>query len=257
MNPPARLSDQSTRRTLVTRASITRPMTSNRTVSPTLMRNRSRRLSSIDTSASADGDASQNVPSRHRFVTLEVRTVGDGVLARQRAAAAHVFVVVEGHFTPLHAGDACAQDRQQPRRWCARLLPALEQRGHLRHLILLHVEQEHVGQIRRDVDAELGNEVLLKRAHPDDEEAAETDGEQHDARLTAGSAQLQHRVTQREPVAPATAAESRQSARCRRGAGRAAVAGKANRDNNPPTAQRARLPDRERDQPGDDDDNHE
>ena len=50
MKPPARLSPHSTWRTLVTRASMVRPSTSKRMVSPTLIPKRSLMLSSIDTS---------------------------------------------------------------------------------------------------------------------------------------------------------------------------------------------------------------
>ena len=100
MKPPARLSVHSTCRTLLTRASMVRPSTSNRIVSPTLIRKRSRMLSSIDTSAAPAGsvvppDSPQNDPSTTRSLVFERRPIRDGVFTGERSAAAHVLVILE------------------------------------------------------------------------------------------------------------------------------------------------------------------
>jgi hypothetical protein len=63
MNPPARLSDHSTRRMLVTFAATTRPRMSKRIVSPGLMLNCSLMNCSTETSASSDGVSSQILPA--------------------------------------------------------------------------------------------------------------------------------------------------------------------------------------------------
>ena len=66
MNPPLRASSHSTSRTLDTRASIGRPATSNRMLSPTLILKRSWMLFSIETSRGlrpVTGGAVQKVPS--------------------------------------------------------------------------------------------------------------------------------------------------------------------------------------------------
>ena len=69
-----------------------------------------------------------------------------------------------------------------------------------RGLILLDVDQEHVRRVGGQVERELPEQVRLHRAHADDEEAAQPDGKQHEARLVAGTVQMQRRVTQREPA---------------------------------------------------------
>ena len=118
MKPPARKSRPVDSRMLVTRAVTMRPSTSKRIASPTLnLRTRSRRLSSIDTSGSpAGGPSSHHAPSIELLVGLEVGPIGDGELARQAAAAAHVLVALEVDVASAHADDARAQHRNQLRR---------------------------------------------------------------------------------------------------------------------------------------------
>ncbi|MEZ5288809.1 MAG: hypothetical protein R2712_29220 [Vicinamibacterales bacterium] len=84
MKPPARLSDHSTWRTLVTRAAMGRPRTSKRMRSPTWMPKRSLMLSSIETSTSASGSLDalfQNCLFGQALVVLERVPVGDRVFA--------------------------------------------------------------------------------------------------------------------------------------------------------------------------------
>ena len=212
MKPPERLSPHSTCRTLVTRASRVRPSTSKRMVSPTLIPKRSRMLSSIDTSVTGIAPA----PARGRrsrlsrgvsperaiddaLVGLERGAVGDGVFARQRAAPAHVLVVLELNLAALDRHDPGPQDRNQARRRRTRLLPGGDDGAHGVHLIRLDVQQEHVGGVGRHVHRELRNQVLLQRANADDEEAAQPHGQEDDANLAAWTAELQHSVAEREP----------------------------------------------------------
>src|SRR5688572_23045522 len=139
-----------------------------------------------------------NLPGHHFLVALELGAVGDGVFAPQRAAAADVLVVLEIDLAPLDADDTGAQHRQQTRLGGARLLVSRDRGAHPLDLVLLDVEQEHVGRFRIDVDRELGDQVFLQRPNADDEEAAEADREQYDPHLAAGAPQLQHGVPQRE-----------------------------------------------------------
>ena len=89
-----------------------------------------------------------------------------------------------------------------------------EERAHAVHLVALDVEQEHVGRFRVDLDRELLEQARLQRPHADDEERAEADGQQDDARLVAGPRQVQHGVPQRKravrsPAAPGARTSSR------------------------------------------------
>ena len=134
--------------------------------------------SSIETSGSADGP-SQNVPSRirsfdsrwSRYVTVYSRRPVPTTRARS-------------------TGSSCASAPPVAR--------AGEERADALGLILLNVEQEHVGRVGRHLNRELVEQAGLQRSDPDDEERAEADGQQDDPRLVAGTRQMQHRVTQRE-----------------------------------------------------------
>ncbi len=117
MKPPARLSDHSTCRTRATCAATVRPSTSKRIVSPTWILKRALMLSSIDTSPPLGGGAVG--PRRavdDALVGLEVAAIGDGVFARQRAAAAHVLVVLERHSWPARRRRARAAPAHARRR---------------------------------------------------------------------------------------------------------------------------------------------
>ncbi len=85
---------------------------SNRTVSPTLMLKRSRSPSSIDTSASVDGEF-QNAPVDDRLVRLQVIAIGHGVFAAERAALADVLEALEVRLAALDARHPRAQHRDQ------------------------------------------------------------------------------------------------------------------------------------------------
>ena len=137
-----------------------------------------------------------------RSLPLERRAIGDGVFASQRAAAADVLVVLQLDLAARDADHPGAQHGQQARRGCAGVLASRDRVPHGVHLIGLDVEQEHVGSVGRQVHRELGDQVLLQRAHAEDEEAAQADGQQDDPHLRSGTAQLEHGVTQGEPARP-------------------------------------------------------
>ena len=89
-----------------------------------------------------------------------------------------------------------------------------QERAHAVGLLALHVDQEHVGRVRGGLDRELLEQARLQRSDADDEERAEPDGQQDDARLVARPRQVQHRVPQRErarawPAARSSATSSR------------------------------------------------
>ena len=69
-----------------------------------------------------------------------------------------------------------------------RRLARVEERPHRRHLRRQDLDQEHVGPARRQLERELLQQVGLQRPDADDEEAADADGEQDDARLVARDA---------------------------------------------------------------------
>ena len=68
-------------------------------------------------------------------------------------------------------------------------------------LIPLDVDEEDVGAaLAARRSTELGEQVLLQRAHAEDEEAAEADRQQDDARLVARTAEAEDGMAQREPA---------------------------------------------------------
>ena len=79
-------------------------------------------------------------------------------------------------------------------------LPFCSSRNAARRVLLigLNVDQEHVGRILADLHREVLQQIGLQRADAEDEEGAETDGEQDDARLIAGTRDVQHRLPERE-----------------------------------------------------------
>ena len=217
MKPPARKSCQSTRRTLVTRAVMMRPSTSNRISSPTLMReprrklpslSRSEKRSSIDTSACPwSGSSPHHSPSMSSSLASRLRAIRHGVLARQPATPC-LLVAVDVHLTPADGHDARAQRRDHlgPGRVTVGLI---EKRLEPVALVGLDVDQKHVGRIRTGLDGEVAQQVGLKRPHPEDEKRAETDGQQDDARLIAWPRDVQNRLPQREMTANTAAAGRR------------------------------------------------
>ena len=97
---------------------------------------------------------------------------------------------------PRHAGHPRTQNRQKT----GRLLDPLRKQGaDTSHLVLLDVEEKHVGGIVADLEREGAEQVRLDRVNPDDEEAAQPDRQQDHPRLVAGSRQVEHGVSQREP----------------------------------------------------------
>ena len=76
--------------------------------------------------------------------------------------------------------------------------PLGQEGAHLLDLVLLDVDQEHVGPALFELDRELVQQVGLQRADAEHEERAEPDGQQDDARLVARALQAEHRVPQRE-----------------------------------------------------------
>ena len=67
-------------------------------------------------------------------------------------------------------------------------------------LILLHVDQEHVGRVRLQRDGEFARQVHLQQPHAEDEEHAEADGQQNHPGLMTGTPEPIDRVPQREPL---------------------------------------------------------
>ena len=152
-------------------------------------------LSSIDTSARLAASGSRRgspglAPERaldDALVALERRPIGDGVFARQRAAAAHVLVVLELNLPALDAHDPGPQHRQQARRRRTRLLAEPRSPPARR-------PPDPTGcragtcRARRapDPPRTRAHQVLLQRTHAEDEEAAQAHGQQDDAHLDPG-----------------------------------------------------------------------
>ena len=208
MKPPLRESRQSTSRMLVTLASIgaaedVEPHRVADVDAEALVRC----PCSIDTSGSADGPC-QNAPVDDALVRLEVVAIGDGVLARRasraRARPRSSRASSRRPSTPVTRARSTGISRDAP----APCAGSRQERPHAVHLTALHVDQEHVGRVGRHLDRELAEQVRLQRSHADDEEGAEADGEQDDARLVAGPRQVQHRVPQRERPRAARAART-------------------------------------------------
>ena len=186
---------------------------------------RSCRLCSIDTSGSADGPF-QNAPVHDALVRLEVIAIGDGVLARERSARAarprSVSSVVSGRSTPStrarSTGISCdvagaVRRVAEERAHAVRPAPAGCRAGTCPARPPPTCTENSLEQAR------------LQRPDADDEERAEADGEQDDARLVAGPRQVQHGVAQRKrprvapaarPARPAAGPASMQHERQRR-----------------------------------------
>ena len=105
---------------------------------------------SIDTSGSSDGVGSQICAGDDPLVRFERRAIGDGVFAAERAAAAHVLVVLEIELAALRRR---RRARAAPAAARGAAPPLVQVRGDRRldrlHLIALDVEQEHVRRVRR------------------------------------------------------------------------------------------------------------
>ena len=141
----------------------------------------------------------QNDPCDDVLVRFEVVAIGDDVLARERAAAAHVAEVFEVHVAAAHRRHPSAQNGHQTGGRGAGILALAQQRLARPRLIALDVDDEHVGAAAAHADVELRDQVALQRADAEDEETAQPDREQDDPRLIAGTAQADHRVAQRKP----------------------------------------------------------
>ncbi len=141
------------------------------------------------------------VPERalnHPLVRLEVIAIGDRELAADRhAPLAHLLGALEIDLLPGDADHPRPQHRDQLE-LAGAVRRIAEKRAHAVGLALLDVEQEHVGRVGRHLHRELAEQARLQRPHADDEEGAEADGQQDDARLVARTRQVQHRVAQRK-----------------------------------------------------------
>ena len=95
----------------------------------------------------------QNSPLDDPLVRLEMVAIRDHVLAAERTAAAHVLDSFEVHVGAAHAGDARAQHRHQ-RAGRPPRAPRREEAAQRVDLILLDVDQEHVGPValRRSIE---------------------------------------------------------------------------------------------------------
>ena len=120
------------------------------------------------------------------FVGLEIRSIRDGELARQPSPAAYVLVALEVDVAAAHSDDARAQDGNELRRRVVAVL-AIDERGQAVTLRGLNVHQEHVRRILAHLQGEIAQQIRLERAHAEDEEGAQPDGEQDDARLVPGT----------------------------------------------------------------------
>ena len=176
-------------------------------------------LCSIETSSSGavggHRSGTRPEPAVHDpLVRFQAIAIGDHVLAAERAAAADVLIGVEIDVAAAHAGDPRAQHRDQRRH----LRAAVEERAKRIDLILLDVDQEHVGAVALRRDREVGEQIGLERADAEHEEAAQADRQHDHARLIAGTAKADDGVAEREPAGHAPAAAPRGPARARPGA---------------------------------------
>ena len=106
----------------------------------------------------------QNAPSTMRSLAGERIAPGDDELAGDRPVLAHGVDRCEVERAPLDADDARAQHRDEARRRrrCRRGRAGY---GDAVALILLDVDQEHVGRIGPEVEGELALQVHLEQPH--------------------------------------------------------------------------------------------
>ena len=139
---------------------------------------------------------------RRSFVLFETIPVGNGVLASEPGAP-HRPPALDGRCGAGHRRHPGAQHGNQRRCSLASRPPESGVPENARHpvcLILLHVDEEHVGHVVAQLEREGRQQIRLHRMHADDEEAAEPHREKDYARLVAWTAQIQGGVAQREPV---------------------------------------------------------
>ena len=138
--------------------------------------------SSIETSGSIEGVLVPEFSRHDRFVRFKPRPVGDDVLAAQSARARAALALLKVNLLAVDGHDARAHGRDQLRR--ARPSPV---RSNFPRpaLVLLNVDQVHVRQVRPPRDVELVQQIRLQRLDRHDEERAEADGHDDDARLVA------------------------------------------------------------------------
>ena len=165
-------------------------------VSPTLISNRSR-MPSLDRHL---GLRRRAVPERavdDPLVRLEVVAIGDRVLARERSARAHVLEALELRLAPADAGHPGAQHRHQLDRPAPCAGSARNARTPSAWSRWMSIRNMSGASADTWIENSL-EQARLQRPDADDEERAEADGQQDDARLVAGPRQVQHRVAQRE-----------------------------------------------------------
>ena len=199
-------------------------------------------LCSIDTSGiGRRAWPARSAPSATRSLRSSAVAIGDRVLAR-RASRGRARPRRSRASPPApHPRHARAQHRDELRRPWPRAVARNAATGPTwsRWTSIRNMSAHLVG----DVDRELAEQVRLHAADAEDEEGAEADGEQDDARLVARPRQVQHGVPERERPRAASGATARTSpspARCSTTASTAKPAADGE-----PDFQRRRLPRRQ------------
>ena len=88
------------------------------------------------------------------LIGFQMIAVSDHVLPCQRASRAHVLHVREIDVATSNTSHPGAQDRNQPRRTCARGLMLLKEGPHLVNLLRQDLDQEHVRSAGRHLERE-------------------------------------------------------------------------------------------------------
>ena len=146
---------------------------------------------STDTSGSGDGPV-QNAPSMNPLVRLEVVAIGDRELASRapcRSGAPHRRrrAWSPGRSTPTTRARSTGISCDSPTPCAGSRRNARTPSAWPRWMSSRNMSGESAG----DLDRELAEQARLQRPDADDEERAEPDGEQDDARLVAGPRQVQ------------------------------------------------------------------
>ena len=194
---------RSSRRRLVTRASIRRPAMSNVSVSPTSAVNQRAESSSSETSGTVEGVPSQKTPATTISDGSSVDAVGHPASAGGAAPRELGRHVARGRPRPPDAGQPRPDHRNEPH---------VVRRGgqHGRGggvLVRLDVDGEHVGGHRLEVEAVDRFHVDLLLTDGNEEQRADPDGEQHGLGLIAGTAQIADGIPDGEGGKPAGAPE--------------------------------------------------
>ena len=223
---------------------------SKRIVSPTLIPNRSWMPCSTDTS----GVRRRAVPERavdDPLVRLEVVAVGDGELAapasRARRARPRSRLAASRLAARLHAASTRARSTGNQLELAARAVRRSARNARTPSTWPCWMSIRNMsGASLRHLNRELVEQARLQRPDADDEEGAEADGEQDDARLVARARQVQHGVAQRKRPR----VRQRRDERDQRRPGQVQHERQAREPgaDDQADAQRRRLPRRERDQ---------